>query len=900
LGEFRLTSADGVEAAGLTKIHRAVLAYLVLSRRPRHPRSKLAGLFWPSRIDALHSLSQSLNLLRKALNDQEGSIIVPKSDPLICRFDSLNVDALLFESLVSQGSPEALERAEALYGADLLDGLDVKLDEFNRWLDSERERLRGIAVDGLCRLTQLRAEAGLPQRALETARRVLNLDELCEEAHRAIMRSHLKIGQYAAARQHAQYFDDLFRRKAIAAHPATQALLLDVRRHSLGEPATSVAPVADGVLAASPRDEGTRPADVETCSGAVPAVTRKLAAILAADVVGYSRLMEQDEADTFNRLRTHHKALFEPEIAKRGGCIFKLMGDGLFAEFGSVVDAVECAVALQRKMAERNNEVPEDRRIEVRIGLHVGDVIVEANDRHGNTVNVAARLQQLSEPGGICVSRPIVEHVKHKVALRFELKGEERLKNIAEPLSVYRVAIDAEVATGSSRARGPARMLYAVAAMALLVVAGAGASWYFNGRTAPPPSEIPAVYPQPAPTSGTAEVSPSRSEATATTMAPAPMAGEGRPALPADEGIPVIAVLPFEDLTGDQIQSDLGRGIAEAFINDLSTFPDFEVVSSTTSFRLFDKTVPQIVAATGALFVVGGSIRRTRDKILIAVQLIRGSTDRQLKIAQLEATTSDPVALQSTVSGRIRDELGGLTGALRSEYEKIAWAKPEADLTEYDYYIRGHRHHLRFTVPEVQRGREVWEQGLARFPNSALLRCKLSFSFHFLGSQDGTGEGHKTADRLVAEAEAMRKKSRLDEWQCRWASSRAFTRRGDLRGAVAEVREARAMAPYDSSLHAYGASLLLKAGLYDEAVEWARFAVTHDANPPQPYFDTLFDAYYASRRMQEAVDLAEMQIQKPSPAKWWYAFLQKAYTANGQMKKAEEVRKRLSELQPAP
>jgi hypothetical protein len=97
------------------------------------------------------------------------------------------------------------------------------------------------------------------------------------------------------------------------------------------------------------------------------------------------------------------------------------------------------------------------------------------------------------------------------------------------------------------------------------------------------------------------------------------------------------------------------------------------------------------------------------------------------------------------------------------------------------------------------------------------------------------------------------------------ASSRAFTRRGDLRGAVAGVREARATAPYDSSLHAYGASLLLKAGLYDEAVEWARFAVTHDANPPQPYFDTLFDAYYASRRMQEAVDLAEMQIQKPSP-----------------------------------
>ena len=166
---------------------------------------------------------------------------------------------------------------------------------------------------------------------------------------------------------------------------------------------------------------------------------RRLSAILAADVVGYSRLMEADEVGTFDRLRTHRKEVFEPEIASRHGRIFKLMGDGLLAEFASVVDAVECAAVLQLEMAKRNSALPDDRRIDVRIGIHVGDVIVEDGDRHGDAVNVAARLEQLAEPGTICVSHTVLDHVKQKVAFDFELRGEEHLKNISEPVRVYRV-----------------------------------------------------------------------------------------------------------------------------------------------------------------------------------------------------------------------------------------------------------------------------------------------------------------------------------------------------------------------------------------------------------------------------------------------------------------------------
>ena len=169
---------------------------------------------------------------------------------------------------------------------------------------------------------------------------------------------------------------------------------------------------------------------------------RRLSAILAADVVGYSALMEQDEAGTFNRLRAHRKELFDPEIEKHHGRVFKLTGDGLFAEFSSVVDAVECAVSLQRGLTERNANVPEDQQIDVRIGVNLGEVIVEGDDRLGEGVNIAARLEQLADPGAICVSGKVAKEVEKKLAFGFEPMGEQRVKNITEPIPVFKVKLD--------------------------------------------------------------------------------------------------------------------------------------------------------------------------------------------------------------------------------------------------------------------------------------------------------------------------------------------------------------------------------------------------------------------------------------------------------------------------
>src|SRR5262245_44269312 len=173
------------------------------------------------------------------------------------------------------------------------------------------------------------------------------------------------------------------------------------------------------------------------------AMERRLAAILAADVVGYSRLMEADEVGALGALKGHRDELINPRIADHHGSIVKMMGDGALVEFASVVDAVECAIAIQRGMAERNAEVTKERRIDLRIGVHLGDVMVEGDDIYGDGVNVAARLEGLSEPGGICISQQAFDQIETKLHLRYEDLGDQRVKNIARPVHAYRIRLDA-------------------------------------------------------------------------------------------------------------------------------------------------------------------------------------------------------------------------------------------------------------------------------------------------------------------------------------------------------------------------------------------------------------------------------------------------------------------------
>src|SRR5262245_42965245 len=212
---------------------------------------------------------------------------------------------------------------------------------------------------------------------------------------------------------------------------------------------------------------------------------RKLVTILAADVVGYAALMERDESGTYERLVAGRKELFEPEIARHHGRIFKLMGDGLLAEFGSVVDAVECAASLQRGLAERNANFPKDQQVHVRIGINLGEVIVEGDDRYGEGVNIAARLEELAEPGGICVSGKVAKEVERKLAFGFEPMGAHQVTNIAEPIQAFRVRLDGTFAPMPKTTRGLTKRTVALAAALLaLLLAGTGA-WHWLKPAAP-------------------------------------------------------------------------------------------------------------------------------------------------------------------------------------------------------------------------------------------------------------------------------------------------------------------------------------------------------------------------------------------------------------------------------
>jgi adenylate cyclase len=387
------------------------------------------------------------------------------------------------------------------------------------------------------------------------------------------------------------------------------------------------------------------------------ASTRRLTAILAADVAGYSRLMGADEEGTHERLKAHLRQLINPKIEEHRGHIVKNTGDGMLAEFASVVDAVRCAAEVQRGMIDREPDVTDDRQIRFRIGVNLGDVIAEGGDIFGDGVNVAARLEALAEPGGICVSRTVRDHIRDKLPYPFEDKGEQSAKNIARPVRVYALRPEAVADLTASRTltAAPHRRNTAGtaigAAVATLLVIAASAWWLW-----------PATKPSPAPT-----------VAAATSIAQPFVA----PRLS-------IVVLPFANLSNDPEQQYFADGITEDVTTDLSRVAHMFVISRNTAFtyRTRPASTKEIGRELGVRYVLEGSVQRSGNQVRVNAQLINTETDAHLWAERFDHDTGDLFALQNEITARIAI-------ALNIELVAAEAARPTERPDALDYIFQG-------------------------------------------------------------------------------------------------------------------------------------------------------------------------------------------------------------------
>ena len=347
---------------------------------------------------------------------------------------------------------------------------------------------------------------------------------------------------------------------------------------------------------------------------------RRLAAILAADVAGYSRLMGADEEGTLAQLKAHRRDLVDPKINEHRGRIVKTIGDGILVEFASVVDALRCATEIQHGMAERNTDIPSAGRIEFRVGINVGDIIIDGNDIYGDGVNVAARLEGLAEPGGICVSGRVQEDVRGKLDLPLEDGGEQRLKNIAWPVRVFYLRSVAS-------SLGPASVLSL----------------------------------------------PDR---------------------------PSIAVLPFQNMSGDAEQEYFADGMVEDIITALSRFKELFVIARNSTFAYKARAVDakQIGHELGVRYLLEGSVRRSANRVRITGQLIDASTGVHLWAERFDGALEDVFDLQDRVTESV---VGALLPTLRRAEIERARRKPPANLDAYDYLLRAMPHLVANTPGEV-------------------------------------------------------------------------------------------------------------------------------------------------------------------------------------------------------
>jgi adenylate cyclase len=422
---------------------------------------------------------------------------------------------------------------------------------------------------------------------------------------------------------------------------------------------------------------------------------RKLTAILSADVEGYSRLMGDDEEATVRTL-TSYREVLTTLIQQHNGKVLDSPGDNLLAEFVSVVDAVQCAVAVQKEIISRNAELPENRRMLFRIGINLGDVIQEKERIYGDGVNIAARLEGLSEPGGICISKTAFDQIESKLPYGYEFLGNQPVKNIAKPVGAYRVLMEPRVTVAGepeTEKRSPARrMPIFVGTVAVLLLAVAIGIWQFYMRR--------------------------------TSVEPVTVNEKASPL--ADN--PSIAVLPFNNLSDDPKQEYFTDGMTDELITNLSKISGFLVISRNSSFVYKGKTVPikQVANELKVKYVLEGSIQRVGDRVRIRAQLIDGTTDHHIWAESYDAVMENIFDLQDKITKNIASVLE--VKLTTKEQNRLA-AKETANIQAYDAFVKGWEHLLRETPDELEQAISLFKEAIELDPMYSRAQAALAWAY---------------------------------------------------------------------------------------------------------------------------------------------------------------------------
>jgi adenylate cyclase len=548
---------------------------------------------------------------------------------------------------------------------------------------------------------------------------------------------------------------------------------------------------------------------------------RKLAAILAADVVGYSRLMGEDEAGTLDALRVHREGLIEPKIAEHEGRIVKLMGDGVLAEFPSAVEAVQCGVEIQHALAQRNADIPEDKRMAYRIGINLGDIIVEGDDIYGDGVNIAARLEGLAEPGGVCVSGKVRDELRGKFDLGFDDLGAQSVKNIAEPVRVYRVT--AEQLTLSA---------------------------------------APSSKPLPLPDK------------------------------------PSIAVLPFDNMSGDPEQEYFADGIAEDIITALSKFRWFFVIARNSSFTYKGKSVDvkQVAEELGVRYVLEGSVRKAGNRVRISAQLIDAATGNHVWAERYDRELADIFDLQdemtATIVGAIEPELGGAERAR-------AKRKPPDNLDAWDRYQRGLWHFWRYTREDTDEAERLFQSSIDLDPGFGPAYAGIAYLLNFHVVYGWTDTPDQTLGRALRAGQLAVSTDDKDPF-AHFALGRTLALQGNFEAAIAELEQAIDLNP-NLALAYYGLGFALTwSGRAREALPHFHKAIRQSPHDPALWtFETLTGfAHIHLGEYAEAVEWLRKAARHPNSGFWANLSLAVAFVEQEESDKARAAMDAALQLQP--